>query len=538
MINRTESKIYAWLAALCFAAWSCGGDGGSPISGMPEVPAHPDGFCTVTPHTIDISPVDASVTPLTRSATGEPGQKATYAANLGHNYSAEATLEAVPQEVRTRAGANLEADARYRIVVFDGTGTVVGNVVYKAGSSEVVSGNEIKLQEGTYRLFAYTFNSASDIRALDADNKNVTVNSGEDFMTCTNANFTVTSAEYSGGKQLDISFVRQCARLTVTIVAEAYTDNTISAASLTIGNVFANGSKWNGITNTDASVLPSAAGTAALTKASGNAESVDCGLAANNPYLITPPCSDQTISVSGLNVTIGGVAKTPADIHIPTPVTLAKGGSYKLTLYIGNYYVLTRTNPVTIGGVKWARTNLEQTGSGDSAPISFVANPWDYGSHWNWGIRDATQYGSNVYPTEAAPWNNSTAGHANQDPCRSLGSGWRLPTKGDMNSLTNNPAPSGTKVKINGAVNTTVSKGWAPDAKGTVCKSGNQVVYLPAAGQRSQTGNTNNTGSNGYYWAATQESGYAASDLYFNSGSLSVSMFSRVNGQSLRCVQD
>lgn len=480
MMNRIKSNVYRLLttAAICFAVGACSSDEGDS---MPQVPANPDALCAITPHAIEISPVDASTTPITRSATGEPEQKATYAENLGHNYSAEATLEAVPQEAQTRAATNLAAGAQYRIVVFDSSGAIVGNVVYKQGSTAVVSGNAIKLKAGTYRLFAYTFNSTSAIRGLDADNRNVTVNNGGDFMTYTNTAFTISSTDYGSGKQLNISFTRQCARLTVRIIVEGYDDNTVTVANLNIGNVFGL-SKWDGTMNTDASTLPTVAGESFIAKVSDDASIVDCG-ALGVSCLFSRPFTDQYISVSDLYLIIQGVGvKRFSDFTFPNPVTLVKGGSYRLTIHTGNYYVLTRTNPVTIGGVKWARTNLQQTGSGVTAPVSFVGNPWDYGSYWNWGMRDATIWGSGGYNLQAPWWNISTPGHANQDPCRSLGSGWRLPSKDELNSLVNNPVPSGTKVRINGVINTIGSYGWAPDAKGLVCISGYEVVFLPGAG--------------------------------------------------------
>lgn len=537
MMNRIKSYVYRLLttAAICFAVGACSNDEGDS---MPQVPANPDALCAITPHAVEINQVDASTTPLTRSATGEPEQKVTYAENLGHNYSAEATLEAVPQEAQTRAATNLAAGAQYRIVVYDSSGAIVGNVVYKQGSTAVVSGNVIKLKAGTYRLFAYTFNSTSAIRGLDADNRNVTVNSGEDFMTYTDVGYTVTSTDYGTGKQLNISFTRQCARLTVTIIVEGYTDNTITAATVEISDVFGSGSKWDGTTNTDAATLTPVAGTASLTKASADASSVDCGLASDNPYLITSPCSNQTISVSWLRVTNQGVLNSPADFTFPNPVTLVKGGSYRLTIHTGNYYVLTRTNPVTIGGVKWARTNLQQTGSGVTAPVSFVGNPWDYGSYWNWGMRDATISGLNIYLHGNVQWNLSTPGHENQDPCRSLGSGWRLPSEDELNSLVNNPVPSGTKVRINGVINTIGSCGWAPDAKGLVCISGYEVVFLPAAGSDIFP---DLLGSDGFYWG---NSGAAAEGIsvgiclqFIQTVLKSESVVGNVSS-SLRCVQD
>lgn len=452
MNRRIKSNVYRLLlaAGVCLALGSCGDEAGDAV---PQVPVNPDALCALTPHGVEICPVDESVTPITRSATGEPEQKATYAENLGHNFSAEATLEAEPRDARTRAGANLAAGAQYRIVVFDAAGAIVGNVVYKQGSADVVSGKEIKLKAGTYRLFAYSCNSASAIQGLDADNRNVTVNNGDDFMTYTNPAFTISSTDYGSGIQLNISFTRQCARLTVRIIVEGYDDNTVTDARMAVGNVFGSG-KWDGTTNTDASTLPTVAGLGSFKKASADASTVDCGSSADNPYLFARPFTDGYISVLQLYLTVGSVTKTIVNINFLNPVTLAKGGSYRLTIHTGNYYVLTSSNPILIGGAKWARTNLQQTGAGVTAPVSFVATPWDYGSYWNWGMRDATRRGE-YDVLNADIWSNSADGDEHQDPCRALpGSNWHVPTEDNMNKLLLWQAPKGTKVRINGTINT------------------------------------------------------------------------------------
>lgn len=544
MMNRIIiSNVHRLLAtaAVCLALGACSGEEGTPMPEAPQVPANPDALCTLTPHAVEICPVDVSATPLTRSATGEPEQKVTYAENLGHNFSAEATLEAEPQDAQTRAAGYLAAAAQYRIVVYDNSsGAIVGNVVYKKGSADVVSGDVIKLKAGTYRLFAYTFNSSSNIRGLDADNRNVTVNSGEDFMTYT-LGFTISSADYGSGKQLNISFVRQCARLTVTIVVEGYTDNNVTAASLKVGNVFGSGSsKWNGFANTDASTLASVAGTASLYNITAYTSSVDCGPSTNKKYLITSPCSNQTISISDMVVDRSGLEFTyTTPFTFPNPVTLVKGGSYRLTIHTGDYYVLTPTNPVTINGMKWARSNLLQTGAGDSAPVSFVKNPWDYGSYWNWGMRDATALGYFIYIQGNANWVVATPGNANQDPCRSLGSGWYLPKQNQLIYLLNSFPVVGTKVRINGTINTTEGFGWAPDAKGVVFKDGNQVIFLPSSGWRDFTSYIN-AGDGGYYHSSdcvstVEEKAYSL--VFDGSTQPSVIQINRYIGASLRCVQ-
>lgn len=539
-----ESKVVAvfrilFVAVGCLGILCCSGEGHSSLPGVPEtpeVPVDPDALCEVLPGTIEIGSVDVSETPLTRSATGEPEQKVEYSANLGHNFSVEGTLEAEPQTPHTRAAVSLGNDVQYRMVVFDASNNVVGNVVYKVGSTKVVSGTAIKLQAGTYRLFCYSFNSTSAIPDLESDNQNVTVKAGEDFMTYTEAPFTIGSSDYTSGKKVTINFVRQCAKLTVTVIADGYTDNTIIDASLSLSSMFGD-NKWNGVSNADDASMTAASGTISLIKGSADGVSVDCGKDGSTPYACVVPFTGQTITATNLTVNIRGKEVTVATISFPKPVTLVKGGSYQLTINLHPYYTLTKTNPVTIGGIKWARTNLQQSGSGNSASVSFVANPWDYGSYWSWGMRDAT---SSTFLSGDVHWTTTTPSHANQDPCCSLGSGWRLPKKDDLQSILSHPAPAGVKVKINGTINTiTGSCGWAPDAKCAILISDGQVLSLPAAGYRGANDLISSQGSLGYYWTSTPGSGNSACNLGISSGTLIVySASGRGAGSSLRCLQE
>lgn len=530
------------MAAICFAVLSCNNEDSSSLQEVPdvsEVPTDPDALCAVIPNTIAIGNVDVSEIPLTRSATSEPERKVEYSANLGYNYSVEGVLEAVPQTPQTRTEASLDTDVLYRMVVFDSSNAIVGNVVYKVGSATPVSGDAIILKAGDYRLFCYSFNSTSNIKDLEADRQNVIVNNGEDFMTYTNANFQVLSSDIPTGKSVDIKFVRQCARLTLTVKATYYSNNTITGARATLTNVFGN-TRWNGVSNDDASILATVTGNMSLMKASGNAASVNCGKNASTPYTCVTPFSGKTIGVSGMTVDISGNGtKTIGTFNFPGSVTFVKGGNYRLTINLAGYYVLTPTSPVTIGGVKWARTNLQQSGSGDSAPVSFVANPWDYGSRWSWGIRDATKYGVSIsLAGDGQTW-TATSG-ANADPCRSLGSSWRLPTRENIASLTDNIAASGSNVKIDRNIYTIANHGYIKDENNccAVFISNGQVLALPAAGYRYTNGNLMYQKSSGGYWTSTGVPTTRSVLLLFGQYSNEQTQDYRDYSYTLRCVQN
>ena len=485
---KSNVSVFLTMAAFCLATWACSGEDSTSLSPAPEIPEQPidpDALCTITPRSVAIAPVEASQTPLTRSATGEPVQEVTYAENLAHNTSVEATLEAMPQEAQTRAVA-LGSNVKYRVVVYDNAGAIVNNLVYTGNSTTPDGGESLQLKVGTYRLFAYSFNTNS-ARDLNADGTVDVLNTG-DFMTYTDPNFTVTAADLTKVKSLDINFIRQFAKLILTIKAEHYNVNTITAAQATLSNVFGNTQwTWNGVSNSDASNLNTTAGNVNLVKAVANGASVDCGVNTWTPCIYVPPISNQTITATSASATIDGAKKTLSNFRFPKTVTLVKGQSYRLTITFGNYYVLTNTNPVVINSQKWAKTNLQQSGSGSNAPVSFVTNPWDAGSKWKWGMRDA-QAGDAFSNNES--WDDTTGDH--QDPCRALGNRWRLPTQDDCTYLINNSkAQSGTKVKINGVVKTVNDNSW----------TGNEAVFIKNGIVLCLPKTANQDGA--YYWTST-----------------------------------
>lgn len=547
MMIKIIYKLQIFLAmTACLAILSCCDGGAASLSDIPEapetpaVPADPNALCAVIPNVVGIANVDVSEMPLTRSASGEPEQKATFSANLGHNYSAEAVLEALPQEPQTRAPVSLAEGIWYRMVVFDSSNKEVGNVVYKVGSTDILDGEAIRLQAGTYRLFCCSMNSDTSVNTLTGTS--VTTEIGSDFMTYTDASFVIGPSDYGTGKKVNITFTRQCAKLTVKVKADGYSDNTITAASLTLGNVFNQEATWNALTKTDASTLLYSNGTRALVKAS-NGTSVDCGKDASTPHIFVAPFSNQPISVSNLSVAItNNGTKAPANFNFPSNVTLMKGGSYRLTITVAGYYVLTSTNPVTIAGIRWARTNLQQSGNGDSAPVSFVSNPWDYGSHWNWGMRDAAVIDSEVYLHGEVNW-TATSG-TNQDPCRAYGSDWRLPTRENAAALIAKMAPVNTKVKISNVVETVNVKGWVTmsNVRNTpgalVVIDGSMVLLLPCAGSIT-FGSIKDEGIVGRYWSSSRTDGYFSCQFRFSASLLDVFASAyRGYGESLRCVQE
>lgn len=235
-----------------------------------------------------------------------------------------------------------------------------------------------------------------------------------------------------------------------------------------------------------------------------------------------------------------GVTVTAQSVTVEDWGTTSDAGSEDIYAEESDYYVVTGgTDPVTIGGIKWARSNLVQTGSGVTAPVSLAGAPLGAGSHWNWGMRDATRCTEFDMQYGADPWDSPTPGDDNQDPCRSLGTGWRLPTQTELGKLVDKAAPSGTKVKIGNTTGTIGTKGWCPELKCAVCMDNGQLLALPITGYR---GNDSFVviDDGGYYWSSTPVGTDRAGLLTLYEGALYATGSEERNyaGLSVRCVKD
>ena len=141
---------------------------------------------------------------------------------------------------------------------------------------------------------------------------------------------------------------------------------------------------------------------------------------------------------------------------------------------------------VEINGLTWATRNVGEAGQ-------FVANSWDYGGY---------------YTFEEA-----------QNACPS---GWRTPTKGELESLVNAGSVWAT---VNGIT-------------GRRFGSGSNTIFIPAAGWLSWNGTIQNQGMYGWCWSSTiLDYGTLGYFLYFRSSHVTASDYSdRQDHLSVRCV--
>ena len=165
--------------------------------------------------------------------------------------------------------------------------------------------------------------------------------------------------------------------------------------------------------------------------------------------------------------------------------------------------------------VKWATCNVGAT------------NPEDYGDYFAWGeTSPKTSYTEDNCKT----WDKNMGdigGDSRYDAATAnWGSGWRLPTKRELDELIDNC--TWTWTKLNGV------NGYEVKSK----KNGNSI-FLPAAGYCK--GDTPNyQGSYSYYWSSTPCDAYDAYYLLFGSGNPNPCTYwdDRDRGQSVRPVAE
>ena len=140
---------------------------------------------------------------------------------------------------------------------------------------------------------------------------------------------------------------------------------------------------------------------------------------------------------------------------------------------------------VVINGVRWATRNVNRPGT-------FVRNPEDTGRFFTF------EEAKNACPQ-----------------------GWRLPTQEEQQSLADTDSEWITK---NRRVN------------GRLFGSGNNQLFLPAAGHRYTDGTLYVVGYVGYYWSSTALSATNGWWLWLYSDGSAVGNANRNNGLSVRCV--
>ena len=166
---------------------------------------------------------------------------------------------------------------------------------------------------------------------------------------------------------------------------------------------------------------------------------------------------------------------------------------------------------VLINGIRWATRNVD-------APGTLAQNPEDAGMLFQWNRRKGWNDTSDFtgWDSSSARANSNNWTRAN-DPCPT---GWRVPTRRELRSLSNTPNKWTTRNGVYGRL-----FGATP-----------YQVFLPAAGLRRRTNGELIAEGEGYYWSRTGflKPGF----LVFHNTSVSIlnSLNFPAHGFSVRCV--
>jgi uncharacterized protein (TIGR02145 family) len=173
---------------------------------------------------------------------------------------------------------------------------------------------------------------------------------------------------------------------------------------------------------------------------------------------------------------------------------------------------------VVINGVKWAKYNV-------NTPGTFTSQPHEAGMFYQWNRK--------IGWSSTDPMVNSNGG-TTWDASIPTGNSW---------DMANNPCPSGwrlpTEAQLQGLINSGNSWEQLNGVWGRFFGSGDQRVFLPAAGYRlGAAGLLDAEGIYGNYWSGTPSSSEFACNLLFRSENAGTNVFFRRGGLSVRCIKD
>lgn len=523
------------------------------------------GTCTLLPPIVTIEPFGAG-TATSRSGKVPPEEQV---CSITDKMVNTLTVENIYEEdtpedtLKTRA---LTDGVYYRLVVYKqsewGAGMAIAEQrLCKIGDNHyynvdgTTSDVPINVSAGDYKVFCYSFNNTTPIALLPANSTHLEVSNGKDFMSAV-VDVTIGADKIGSNVSIPtISLAHRCCKLTGTLTAEDFVNNKIlddlpKPELKVVGTLYSSGA-W-----TIASELLNGKGSQTNT-------TVNLDLTANadntkysgSTYIL--PVNDQILSAI-YNFKPTSASKAAADTKALS--TAAKpydeGTHVSFTIKAIGVYELTLPGPATIGGVKWAASNL------DGLTKSLESQPWISGPYDGYSVPSESGELSNDSKNDYWRWNvlnvaldmslpdlppsNGTTWESSKDPCRQgLGGTWHVPTIDNMQSLIGATLPN-KWIKINNEEpKQTDQRGWL-DANGSrasglvFANTPSNVIFLPASGKKLGASNYNNVMTSGWYWTATYDESHTINGyyLYISKYQCTINTVARYGGHLLRCVQD
>lgn len=438
---------------------------------------------------------------------------------------------------------NLPQGIKYKVAVFDHSGLYVTERDYTRGNESATEA--LNLDGGSaYTFIAYSVGSSSEFPEMsytDPNHKTLSsaslsqISGDSDFM------YFRKDMEVIGNEEnnLDVVLKHRFSQISTKIDATTtgYTISSISAAidshypkadiTLSDAAIVRSGSSGN------ASLSFSGLGTAVLTAA---------------PKILNGDTSSASFLIS--NISIGSVTKT--NLVPMNNLKITPGYKYDLNLSIvPNDLAMVHldTFAIRISGKIWMRHNLGADTSldPDQNPTvrGLIGNYYQYGRSTVVATSDTGNGAISGWNTTQAAdnaWNSGTEDNpvkTAQDPCPS---GWRIPTRPEMQSLIDNTTTSNIGTwATNGNANTIGA------AKVFTSKTNaNARLTFPATGYRTaNNGSQTWRGGSGLYWSSiltsstlTRLSVLQNSVVIGNGNSGQPNNIAKTSGFAIRCIAE
>ena len=234
------------------------------------------------------------------------------------------------------------------------------------------------------------------------------------------------------------------------------------------------------------------------------------------------------LAVGRDKIELEGISLAPWTAEDP----LSEGEAVSANRYLGHGYV--DMGEVTVDGAKmhllWATCNIG------------AENPWDYGDYYAWGetaTKGSYTLGNYAFGS-SEPFSRYTGSDystllAEDDAATALWGGyWRIPTNVEWQALCDYTLYDCTWTDDYLGDGSNHAGRIVTRKTGTGSCAGNSI-FLPAAGSRLDT-KLYYSGTWGYYWSSSLQSGGYAWNMAFSSSALGPSQSGRNDGLSLRPV--
>lgn len=418
-------------------------------------------------------------------------------------YTLETIIEETPDTafVGTRSEVALDLTT-LRVVVYNAKGEMAGNCVYDVanGVATPKEGQRLILHNSADPYTFYCYTPASD---LDADTKQVTVTSGDNFAY---SQFEETVNSASGTWDVTIpALTPLVSKLHFRVnasddqyAADKQHNPSIECDGIMVGALAAKG-VWT-------------FGKSSITSTPSAGESVS--FTSNSEAYVLPVVNTGALTFSMSRLIVGNVPRTGSKFTTSSGVALEAGKKYTVSVTVKRNMYL---QPAGLG-LKVATGNLMRiSGSWKLAPdqgyYTYLPKGGDY---FCWGIADPNNFGNLIWGTTMDDLDKA---------CSSvLGAGWRVPTKADVEKIATMPWVWG-KYKSSGYAKAETYGCYVGITDVTTAQNNqDSYLFLPGAGHRVNDAinprmenlGTTNYWSSTYIKFFTEEGGYclAVSEFY------------------------